>query len=107
MMRSPIPKEIRHELSYDPYMRDCIIKDGQCEGRIEWNHAFSYSGKRQNSIWCILPMCTFHHRTEAAHREEIRDQLRYRLLHFGLEKAAATKYPKSDLFSTLLSHPSL
>ena len=55
MMRSPIPKAIREELSEDPFMKTCVLA-GECGGRIEWHHAFNYAGKRQNELWAILPV---------------------------------------------------
>jgi hypothetical protein len=98
-LRAPIPEDLREALSQDPFMRVCIIADGECEGRIEWNHAFTYAGTRRNEPWGIIPMCSSHHRREAAHRAQIAAAMRKRLAHFGLEKEARAKYPKSLLFA--------
>ena len=82
MMRSPIPKEIRNKLSKDPFMERCILAPLFCAGRIEWNHAMTYKGKRINELYTILPMCHEHHRKEASYRDAIHSVLRARISHF-------------------------
>lgn len=53
-------------MSSDPFYDYCCLEDEECEGRIEWHHAFStwLNGNRGrlNAIFCILPACSFHHR---------------------------------------------
>ena len=101
MMRSPIPKEIREQLSEDPYMKECDIANGMCEGKLEWHHAFTYAGKRVNELWSIIPLCHHHHLHEGKIRWVIENRLRDRIKHFHAEKEFRTKYPKSDLLPTL------
>lgn len=77
-------------------MRRCIIagKD-ECDGRIEWHHAFSYGGKRVDEIWSLLPACTKHHREEAQWRDRIHFWLKQRINHFGAWIEVGLKYPKA------------
>ena len=100
-LRVKIPAAIREQLADDPYMKKCIVRDGYCEGRIEWNHAFQYASKRQNELWCILPMCTYHHRRQASHRDIIDKNLRHRIIRFDAEASFKEKYPRSNLLPTL------
>ena len=96
-MRIPVPAEMREQLADDPFMQSCIIGNIQCEGRIEWNHAFSYSGKRQNKLWALIPMCHFHHYHEANLKSEIRQAMRTRIWYFEDEHNFRIEYPKSNL----------
>lgn len=90
-LRKPIPPDMRDELAQDQFMQRCIIGT-DCNGRIEWNHAATYAGKRINELWSVLPMCTKHHREEARHRAIIKAKVKYRLAHFGIDPFV--KYPK-------------
>ena len=106
MMRSPIPKAIREELSNDPWMAKCCLNDGwECDLKIEWHHAFTYAGKRVNELWSILPLCTMHHRIIGREKEAERHFLRRRIKHFKAEKEFRIKFPKSDLFPKALPTP--
>ncbi len=97
-MRSPIPSEIREQLSQDPFMSECILFDAySCEGRVTWQHAFQYASKRRNELWAILPMCVGHHRREATYKAEQEAAMRYRIKNFGAEADFAAKYPRSNL----------
>ncbi len=104
VMRCPIPSAIREELSNDPFMRDCIIAH-ECEGRIEWHHAFTYAGKRRNELWSILPLCHKHHeKAGTPHVSTIcKMNLRVRIDHFDdfVRTDFYRKYPKSNLFAPL------
>lgn len=105
MRRTPlqlkIPTEMRETLATDPIMKQCIFKgtfkEVDCEGRVEWNHGFTYASKRQNELWAIVPLCTYHHRTEASHRREIRGFMRMQMGYYKADDDFNTKYPKSDL----------
>lgn len=100
MMRSPIPKAMREELSEDPFMKTCVLA-GECGGRIEWHHAFNYAGKRQNELWAILPLCHKHHeKAGTAHVITIcKMTMRARIRHFNAERAFHSKFPRSDLLT--------
>ena len=100
-MRSPIPAEIRDELSKDPFMQTCIVAH-ECEGRVHFDHAFTYAGKRVNERWSILPLCRKHNMGVTQHVQALRRMnLLARIAHFKAESDFATKYPKSDLLPQL------
>ena len=100
-MRSPIPPAIREELSQDPFMRDCIVMQG-CDGRIHFDHAFTYAGKRVNEIWAILPLCRKHNMGVTKMVQTAREMnLRARIKHFDAESDFRAKYPKSNLLAPL------
>jgi len=87
----PIPKKLRERLSRDPFMKVCIYNNADCSGRIEWEHAFIYSGRQINEWWAILPCCYAHHRGGFMDK----DYNRYK----GLSRASdedLSKYPKAD-----------
>lgn len=78
-------------------MTHCIIFDDDCSGRIEWNHAFTYAGKRVNELWSILPMCHKHHYEEAKHRFLIRAALIKRIQQLDMLDDYRKRYPKATL----------
>jgi hypothetical protein len=98
-LRLKIPEDMRDELSDDPFMQVCILAHLNlgCEGKIEWQDAFTYAGKRQNVIWGILPMCHVHHLRESKYRQEQEGAMRLRIDHFRAEEQVAILYPKSTL----------
>lgn len=102
MMRSPIPKKIRDYLSQDPFMKRCVFVGGvdSCMGRIEWHHAFSYAGKRQNPIWAIIPLCVLHHSMAAQLTQTINYFVVQRIHHFKAEEEFDKLFPKSTLLTT-------
>jgi len=58
----PIPPALRTKIASDPFMRKCIRdSEATCEGRITWEHTFTYSGKQINERWAIVPLCEHHH----------------------------------------------
>jgi len=98
-MQSKIPPAIREQLAEDPFMKECVIGvyGGICEGRIEWQHAMTYGGKRLNELYTILPLCSKHHREQAKDRQIQENTIIYRIQHFHAEAAFKEKYPKSNL----------
>lgn len=36
--------------------------EGNCDGRITWEHAIIYAGKQLNETWAILGICEYHHK---------------------------------------------
>jgi hypothetical protein len=97
-LRVQIPSQMRERLSSDPFMQICILAPPECEGRNEWNHAFTYAGKRKNELWAILPMCHKHHKEESRYRYVIEQYLRRRIIYFRATEEFWRKYPKSKLF---------
>lgn len=97
-MQCPIPKKMRDELSEDPYMKDCLLDFlPPCNGRIEWQHAMTYSGKRVSELYTILPLCSLHHKRQAAFRPQQEQAVRERIKHFGAEEQFRATYPRSNL----------
>lgn len=101
-MRSPIPKEILETLNADPWMQKCIISDARCDGRIEWNHAMTYSGKRVNELYTILPLCHAHHVRQASFRKEQEQAIRDRVRYFDMEEDFKRKYPRATLYPRVI-----
>lgn len=94
-MRLPIPQKIRDILNADPFMAECIVgKD--CAGRIEWQHAFTYAGKRRNEPWALLGMCSKHHKEEAKYKDLQKRCMKFRMIDMGLVEEARYKYPKAS-----------
>jgi hypothetical protein len=57
-----IPKRLRDELSKDKYYRNCLrLVEGNCQGRITWEHSEMYSGRQIQERWAIIPLCVYHH----------------------------------------------
>ena len=57
-----IPPALKEEMANDIYYKTCARKDeGNCLGRITWEHAIIYAGKQLNEKWAIIPICEFHH----------------------------------------------
>lgn len=62
MMGEPIPAKMRAEMDADPYYHKCVRRhEGGCEGRITWEHAWIYAGRKINEKWAIIPLCEYHH----------------------------------------------
>ncbi len=59
-----IPRKLRAELALDPEYRICSL-DGYpghvCAGRITWEHAIIYGGKKVQERWAIIPLCARAH----------------------------------------------
>jgi len=104
-MRSPIPVEIREVLTDDPFMKTCIVAH-DCEGRIHFDHAFTYAGKRVNELWSILPLCRKHNMGVTKHVQALRQMnLRARIAHFKAETTFKEKYPRQTLITkTIPTH---
>ena len=59
---SPIPPAVKAELLADPRMKVCArAHEGNCSGRITWEHAIIFAGKQVQEAWAILGICAFHH----------------------------------------------
>ena len=85
----PIPVALRKRLSEDPFMKRCI-REGNCSGRITWEHAFMYQNRQINEAFAIVPLCEKHH-----FHDLDKDYGRY----IGLLRATPeelARYPKVD-----------
>lgn len=55
---------MRREMAIDPYYKTCArsgLHGHTCEGRITWEHALVFSGRRLNGKPFIIPICTKAH----------------------------------------------
>ena len=95
-LRKPISKKNLAIISEDPYFRVCHV-GGDCSGRTEINHAFTYAGRRQDDIWGLVSVCTKHHRQIAKYQDIMRREIVARIYHFGAEEEFRLKYPRSTL----------
>jgi len=88
----PIPTKLKKELENDPYYKQCSRhSDGDCDGRITWEHAFIYAGRQINKKWAIIPICEHHHFGPGLDKEK---NQWIALNRATLEDLA--KYPKRD-----------
>ena len=92
-MTCKIPEKMKQEIEESGLNKVCCIKDDTCKGVIQWHHAFTYAGKRQNGLWCIVGICESHHKREAQFREKINKIIASRTTLDYLLK----NYPKTDL----------
>jgi hypothetical protein len=56
-----MPLKLRRECEADPYYQTCARSNGDCKGRITYEHALIYAGKQVQEKFAIIPLCEFHH----------------------------------------------
>ena len=57
-----IPNKLLKEILADPYYKKCARhKDGNCGGRITFEHCLIFGGKQIQELWAIIPLCEYHH----------------------------------------------
>lgn len=57
-----IPEKLRAELAADPEYTRCSLQGYEpCDGRITWEHVFTFAGKQVQERWAIIPLCERHH----------------------------------------------
>lgn len=39
----------------------CALKDGNCGGRITWEHTLTYGSNQIDEAWAIIKLCEAHH----------------------------------------------
>lgn len=89
-MTKPIPLKMREELANDPFMHQCVLSLwGTCMGDLQWHHALSYVGKRQNEKGAILPVCKYHHEKESKYRKELNA-----IMYTRMTDKDRAKYPR-------------
>ncbi len=44
----PISPKLREQMANDPYYKYCARGGPDCNGRITWEHCFTYAGKQIN-----------------------------------------------------------
>jgi hypothetical protein len=68
----PIPEKLKKEMSEDAFMKRCARESIDCNGRITWEHAFTYAGRQINEKWAIIPLCVYHHLGKGLNKEKNR-----------------------------------
>lgn len=57
-----IPERLRAALAADPAYEQCSLQGyGLCDGRITWEHVFTFAGRQIQKRWAIIPLCERHH----------------------------------------------
>lgn len=57
-----MPLKLRKELAADPEYKKCLReKEGNCKGRITWEHAYTYQGRQIQERFAIISLCVYHH----------------------------------------------
>lgn len=55
-----ISPEVKAKLLEEPQV--CArLGDGECKGRITWEHAIIYAGRQLDEVWAIIKLCEYHH----------------------------------------------
>lgn len=94
-MRS-IPKKMRSEMSENKYMKICmrnyVFNDHECEGRITWEHAFTYAGRQINEKWAIISICREYH----LNRDKLDKRMSEFIAVFRASEEELQKYPRKD-----------
>lgn len=93
-----IPEQLREEMARDPYYQKCCrSKEGTCQGRITWEHAWIYAGRQIQEKWAIIPLCEFHHAVNM--HQDGGDLNKHENQRISLLRATPEdlkKYPKKD-----------
>lgn len=62
---SKIPTALLKDLLADPVYKTCLrqvlLQDHECQGRITFEHALIYAGKQIQKKWAIIPICAYAH----------------------------------------------
>ena len=91
-----IPPKLRRAIAGDPTMARCFRHgEGNCSGRVEWEHAHTYAGSQIQERWAIVPCCTFHHRGKGLDKNLNRYASLLRMTEAEMEEATR-KYPRTD-----------
>ena len=96
-----IKKKLRTRISEDPQMRVCIYwndnaPNHDCDGRIEWEHAFIYAGKQINEEWAIVGCCTAHNRSDRMVKEYNQFIALQKAKKLGCWEEILRKYPRTN-----------
>ena len=58
-MRKISPK-VKAQLEKEPQV--CArASEGDCVGRITWEHTLIYAGRQIDEVWAIIKLCEYHH----------------------------------------------
>jgi len=90
----PISSRVKKLLEKDDWMKMCIIRDGNCSGRITWEHSWLYKNRQIDEAWALVPLCFYHHLGQGF-SSEIKDYGRWVSL-LRAKPEDLKKYPKKD-----------
>lgn len=55
-----ISQKVREALAAEPQV--CARRhEGECKGRITWEHTLIFGGKQIDEVWAIIFLCEWHH----------------------------------------------
>jgi len=55
-----ISSKVKKELEIEPDV--CAREeDGDCDGRITWEHTIIFAGRQLDKTWAIIKLCEYHH----------------------------------------------
>lgn len=56
----PISPKVKQALLQEPDI--CVRKnEGNCGGRITWEHTLIHAGRQIDEVWAIIKLCEYHH----------------------------------------------
>lgn len=89
---------MKSELEQLPRMKRCVLDTlqdvyGPCDGRIEWEHVWTYAGRQINELWAIIGACHGHHLKKEG-VPSIKDAFQTASLEIAILDELA-KYPKA------------
>jgi len=93
-----IPKPLLEEILADPYYEECARRfEGNCQGRVTFEHAWIYAGKQIQEKWAIIPICEYHHDVgQFQDRGQLDKHENQRLSLIRATAEDLKKYPKKD-----------
>lgn len=60
-----IPDGLKQEVLSSPYARKClrqlVLQDHVCQGRLTMEHAMIHAGRQVNEFWALMMICAYAH----------------------------------------------
>jgi len=69
-----IPRELREELSKDPFYKRCCLT-GRNDKKIDFHHALEWKGRQVQERFCILPIIIDIHQYHQGITKEVKEKL--------------------------------
>lgn len=77
--------------------RRLIFKDHVCQGRITWEHPWTYGGPQINEVWAIIKICAWAHDVDEFQDGSNLDKEKNQYISLKLARAFdLLKYPRTD-----------
>lgn len=91
-----ISSKVKAKLEQEPDI--CLRRnEGDCRGKITWEHALIYAGRQIDEAWAILKICEYHHAVNQFQDNGHLDKEKH--IWLALNRATdeeLEKYPKAD-----------